>query len=185
MLKRKYWTRVIFEPAKSRIEKNQCPSCAKPRNQWVGRQQQWKTCSSKCSGKFYKSYIIYSWQELRLVAFRRDKYICKLCGKRPTEFVDLSSLHPKSKEEIIEYVRTWYGKKYIVEVRDNGAFIANDALLVGDHIVPIALGGLEFDLDNIQTLCIECNKKKTGKDAGEIAKVRKVMKALEKNRTLA
>jgi len=45
--------------------------------------------------------------------------------------------------------------------------------LIGDHIIPIALGGEEFDIDNIQTLCIKCNKIKTKKDAKKIAKLRR------------
>lgn len=30
--------------------------------------------------------------------------------------------------------------------------------LEGDHIVPVADGGDEFDLDNVRTLCVECHK---------------------------
>jgi len=37
--------------------------------------------------------------------------------------------------------------------------------LVGDHIIPIAAGGSEFDLDNVQTLCVCCHKIKTKNDA--------------------
>ena len=48
--------------------------------------------------------------------------------------------------------------------------------LRGDHIKPIALGGDEWDLDNIQTLCIPCDKKKTKKDIGEISIERKLHK---------
>lgn len=50
--------------------------------------------------------------------------------------------------------------------------------LVGDHIKPIALGGDEWDLKNIQTLCIKCNKIKTTKDAKKIAKQRRKEKKL-------
>ena len=45
--------------------------------------------------------------------------------------------------------------------------------LVGDHIIPIAVGGPEFDINNVQTLCIQCNKLKTKRDAGAIAKHRR------------
>lgn len=45
--------------------------------------------------------------------------------------------------------------------------------LVGDHIIPIAVGGMEFDINNVQTLCVECNKIKTKRDAGVIAKHRR------------
>ena len=52
--------------------------------------------------------------------------------------------------------------------------------LVGDHIIPIALGGEEWDINNVQTLCIDCNRIKTKEDAGRIAKLRRV----EKNQKL-
>lgn len=47
----------------------------------------------------------------------------------------------------------------------------NDLIL--DHIKPIALGGAEFDKDNLQILCIECNKIKTAEDMKKIAKARR------------
>lgn len=48
--------------------------------------------------------------------------------------------------------------------------------LVADHIVPIALGGEEFDLNNVQTLCLDCNRTKTRKDAQKIAALRSDIK---------
>jgi len=41
-----------------------------------------------------------------------------------------------------------------------------------DHIEPIALGGDQWDLDNLQTLCRECHKKKTREDIRRIARKR-------------
>lgn len=38
-----------------------------------------------------------------------------------------------------------------------------------DHIIPISLGGPEFDEANLQLLCPECNKTKTAKDMKLIA----------------
>lgn len=53
-------------------------------------------------------------------------------------------------------------------------FIDKDpSQLIGDHIVPIALGGDEWDIENIQTLCSDCNKEKTRQDAADIAQLRK------------
>ncbi len=48
-----------------------------------------------------------------------------------------------------------------------------DSTLIGDHIIPIALEGDEWDLENVQTLCIKCNKIKNAKDAKKIAKERR------------
>lgn len=52
----------------------------------------------------------------------------------------------------------------------------DDWKLVADHIVPIALGGPEFDMKNVQTLCLGCNKIKTRGDAQKIAKLRSDIK---------
>ncbi len=55
--------------------------------------------------------------------------------------------------------------------------------LIGDHIIPIALGGDEWDMDNIQTLCIPCDKIKTKEDQGKIAEVRAMDKKLSNGQT--
>ncbi len=55
--------------------------------------------------------------------------------------------------------------------------------LIGDHIIPIALGGNQWDENNVQTLCISCDKIKTKEDASEIAKLRRIEKKLVKGQT--
>lgn len=50
--------------------------------------------------------------------------------------------------------------------------------LIGDHIIPIALGGKEWDINNVQTLCIACDKIKTKRDIGDIVRARAVEKHL-------
>ncbi len=45
--------------------------------------------------------------------------------------------------------------------------------LIGDHITPIALGGEQWDMDNIQTLCETCDKIKTKQDHADIGKARR------------
>ena len=52
----------------------------------------------------------------------------------------------------------------------------NDLIL--DHIKPIAIGGDEFDENNLQILCIPCNKIKTKNDARIIANHRRQEKKL-------
>ena len=42
-----------------------------------------------------------------------------------------------------------------------------------DHIIPIALGGEQWDIDNVQTLCIDCDKIKTKKDQADIGRLRR------------
>ena len=56
------------------------------------------------------------------------------------------------------------------------AYVKDPSQLIADHIHPIALGGDEWDIDNIQTLCKSCNKEKTADDLKEIAKLRVIEK---------
>ena len=39
-----------------------------------------------------------------------------------------------------------------------------------DHIRPIAMGGDQWSVDNLQVLCARCNKIKTAQDMGAIAR---------------
>ena len=47
--------------------------------------------------------------------------------------------------------------------------------LVLDHITPMALGGTDSE-DNLQTLCIDCNKQKNRWDQSMIAKQKRLLK---------
>lgn len=53
-----------------------------------------------------------------------------------------------------------------------------------DHIVPIALGGDEFDLANLQLLCKACDRKKTKDDMATIAAVRREIKRIQPGQTI-
>jgi len=63
------------------------------------------------------------------------------------------------------------------------AHVKDASQLIGDHIHPIALGGDEWDINNIQTLRKKCNKAKTALDLKKIAELRKVEKILSGNQT--
>lgn len=58
----------------------------------------------------------------------------------------------------------------------------NDYGWVVDHIIPIALGGPQFQESNLQLLCPDCNKIKTANDMKDIARQRRLEK--EKDRYL-
>ena len=50
--------------------------------------------------------------------------------------------------------------------------------LICDHIIPIAIGGKEFDMDNVQTLCKRCDKLKTKADMKIIRRHKRLEKQI-------
>jgi 5-methylcytosine-specific restriction endonuclease McrA len=113
-----------------------------------------KYCSDACfKGWFSQFQPPFRWNELRKKARRRDKWTCLRCGRT-------------KKELLILYAGTPYARK---------------PKLVVDHIVPIALGGDEFDIGNLQTLCVDCNREKTKVDLRRIAEYRKNSNEKNKN----
>ena len=157
MKKRETWKYIVYEPAKSRLKKNQCPNCGLPKEKWK-RRTEYTCCSKKCTEEYYSSFmVITSWTDLRMKILQRDNYTCQKCGKRP----------------MLKYFDT-----------DKDSY-PDDSQLIADHIIPIALGGEQWDSENIQTLCIECNKIKTKQDASDIAKARKRDYDSEKNKKLS
>lgn len=159
---------VILEPAKTRIANNQCPSCGKPKEQWT-RRRDWACCSRECTRQLHQYYYIFGWPDLRMKAFVRDNHTCRKCGKVPE--VIIKDMRQKEDGGWETYDRTL--------VKGDGNYHAYlCSQLVGDHIIPIALGGEEWDINNVQTLCKACNKIKTKEDAGKIAELRRSEKVL-------
>lgn len=64
-----------------------------------------------------------------------------------------------------------------------GMYQQNDKGLVADHIIPIAIGGKQWDINNIQTLCIDCDKIKTKQDQANIGKARRIEKKMVHGQT--
>jgi len=63
---------------------------------------------------------------------------------------------------------TWDGTKCkVIEGKDKceicGYVFKEFDIKSGDHIMPVSKGGLEFDFDNIQTVCMKCNMEKGAK----------------------
>jgi 5-methylcytosine-specific restriction endonuclease McrA len=57
------------------------------------------------------------------------------------------------------------------EVREPGTIecVVNPHPYILDHIRPIAMGGDQWARDNLQVLCVRCNRVKTARDMGKIA----------------
>jgi 5-methylcytosine-specific restriction endonuclease McrA len=132
-----------------------CLVCAKPKADWGTRNRNFRCCSAECTKQFWMKtelVIVKNWVLLRLKVFERDNYTCVKCGAKPTCIIS-----------------AYHGTLYDEPER----IIPAISKLIGDHIRPIALGGDQWDPDNIQTLCIACNKIKTAQDAKAIGKARK------------
>ena len=163
-MKKRETSRLIAE-RKNKEGKLLClvPTCDELR-------QKYKTGNNTrnyCSNHTYKDmYESTSWPGLRARALKRDNYTCVKCSDnrrdvvvtiKSRQIINWNKWHPE---------KEWKPKyKGMIEETVNN--------LIGDHIIPIALGGDEFDLSNIQTLCLKCNKIKTSQDAQDIAKQRR------------
>jgi len=120
---------------------------------------------------------------------------CPACGKPKSEWNRRTDWRCCSKEctEVFwkehDKSLSWEIIRYRVFKRDKGVCamcgeqmtwefdgkqIPNDSQLVCDHIKPLAMDGEMWDMENLQTLCIECNKKKTAEDLANIAEYKKV-----------
>lgn len=170
-MKQREGHRVIFgKMAEDRIAASCCPTCGKHKDEWT-RTKSYRCCSAACTDKFWREIVqVRSWQHLRLQCFERDGYACRMCGVKP---VPLRKKHVRTTEG---YREPYYGWKIIdeeVTPEDPSYVSLLSSCFVADHIQPIALGGDEWDLNNLQSLCRQCNKAKTAKDAARIAAGRK------------
>ena len=158
---------IIFsDQAKQRIAADQCPHCGKPRAEWT-RRKDWRCCSTECTNKFWQEgVIVKSWSDLRAKCFKRDHHTCKKCGYKPWK-INLHTVKIMRRDSI-----QWEFEVKSIDPTDSSQLIA-------DHIRPIALGGPEWDINNLQTLCATCNKAKTRRDMGKIGIQRQVDKALK------
>lgn len=97
--------------------------------------------------------MVRSWKHhiYRPQVLKRDNYACVKCNKVEQGFIVDS-----------------FGNKW------------KQSSLVVDHIIPIALGGDEFSLSNMQTLCRECNNIKNAQDQSNISKAKQKVGGISK-----
>jgi len=178
-MKQREGFKILIAPeCKERIARDECPTCGKPNAEW-NRRKDWRCCSVECTNKFETDKILRSWTELRTKAIERDNFKCVKCGKQS----EYSSPWMKP-SDLVSYLEEPYYKKRFRRIEGDNLILVNDSGLIGDHIIPIALGGDEWDINNVQTLCEACNKIKTKEDMKKIAEARSIEKKLIINKQL-
>ena len=161
--------RILTVQQRKWLDSSCCPICGLPKSEWK-RRTDWTCCSVDCSKEYSKCFRV--WQYWKLKVFLRDNFICVKCGFEGREE---KIIHPDSKE----YYEGSYKIFKIISEDESilKVILGCSSKLIADHIIPIAIGGEEYDLDNVQTLCIKCNKIKTKKDMKKITLYRKKHKS--------
>jgi hypothetical protein len=142
-----------------------------------------KYCSPQCSQEWFAKHNQHG---MALFVFKRENGKCQKCGHTNKPLNLIYPIRPKwnpngykaHREELTKYDEL-IGEynRAVAEYRKTHPY--RD--FIADHIIPIALGGAEFDPNNVQLLCEVCNKKKTKQDQGKIARKRKLIKMVGKN----
>jgi 5-methylcytosine-specific restriction endonuclease McrA len=110
-------------------------------------------CSDEC---IHQHKILTNPGYVRDLIYERDKGICSDCGldtdkakKRIYDALKSETIHFSVMKD------SWYFHKWL------GIPANRTSIWDADHIKPVAQGGGGCGLDNYQTLCIWCHKKKT------------------------
>ena len=157
---------ILTKQQQKWLDTNCCPICGLPKKRWK-RRTDWRCCSTDCTEEF-SEVVVFIWQYFKVKAFKRDKYTCVECGFKA-----------RQEKIILKEDRKYYDEEYTIfkiiskDKDDLKVLLGDGSQLIADHIIPIAIGGEEYDLDNVQTLCIKCNKIKTKKDIKKITLYRK------------
>lgn len=107
---------------------------------------------------------------LRGVVFRRDRGVCAACGTDTEALRKWARAHVPCRGNGTRVVIAGTGGVQPVLPQHRALLKARGydegrALWAADHVVPVAEGGGQCDLDNIQTLCVPCHKGKSAREA--------------------
>ena len=104
---------------------------------------------------FCSDYCVHQWRlrtdpgYLRDQVFARDRGICAICR---TDTIAVYAALKRSRGPARAAGLSLYGMKSIA---------ARRSLWDADHLLPVAEGGGQCDLDNIRTLCLLCHRQAT------------------------
>ncbi len=100
---------------------------------------------------FCSDWCVHEWRMrtdpgyLRQLVLKRDKAVCSICRLNTrSAFLRLKKARGKTREEMLAF---WGLTK-----------LNRRSLWDADHILPVAEGGGECDLQNLRTLCLRCHR---------------------------
>ena len=105
---------------------------------------------------FCSEYCVHEWKlrtnpgYLREQVYLRDRGACAHCGLNThAAYAELKRSRGACRLKLLAH---WGLKR-----------ISRKSLWDADHVVPVAEGGGECDIDNLRTLCLVCHRKQTSK----------------------
>lgn len=152
--------------------KGVCRLCEKPILDEAGQPSKRRNWHPECVSTYRMSQPAFA----RLRVFKRDGGKCSRCGGKVCGADGVARLTVKRGAVRAVHVQRDKAKVYAegcfyTEVR----FVAKVPRWEHDHIIPLKDGGT-FDLSNLQTLGPACHKAKTAIEAGQRAKVERIVK---------
>ena len=130
-------------------------------------------CKNEHMEAYYKRFVYEKLTKHQI--FVQDNYKCVKCGFNEREF--LAILSEKFPVKNLYKHNGGLLKKRIKYIESLG-FSNNQAYMEVDHIIPIKMGGDPLDINNQQTLCYPCHKRKTKKDVGQMAAMNRICKEI-------
>lgn len=134
---------------------------------------------SYCSNECYEAWLMMtSSQYKRKAVYARDRGVCSGCGidtnalKQAQPKQPSGPLSPDDYRHAMQAYRT-ARDAYWQDLRAKGFDAVSGHLWEADHILAVADGGGECDLNNYQTLCIPCHRKKTAELVARLAQERR------------
>ncbi|XP_066543672.1 DNA annealing helicase and endonuclease ZRANB3 isoform X2 [Amia ocellicauda] len=150
-----------------------CLSCQQPCLQpgAPGENSAWDTrfCSHRCQEEFL---VRSSQSYLRAKVLETEHGVCQQCG------LDAQGLYQRVRDaptthrkEMLE--NTWLSQLSLSQLNEMIRSPAEGQFWQADHIRPVFMGGGQCSLDNLQTLCTVCHRKRTAMQAKQRSQMKK------------
>ncbi|XP_038607651.1 DNA annealing helicase and endonuclease ZRANB3 [Tachyglossus aculeatus] len=150
-----------------------CLYCQQPSSQ-SGQQNKaigwdWRFCSLNCQEEFG---IRSSNSYLRAKVYEAERGVCQLCNQNVQElFLRIRDAPRNQRKSLLDV--TWTSQLPLEQLNEMIRSPAEGQFWQADHIQPVASGGGQCPLGNLQTLCTLCHRKRTAQQAKERSRLRR------------